>query len=234
MRILVTRPEPDASRTAARLRARGHRVVIDPVLAIEMLPPIEIAASGFAAAAVTSANAARALGAGPRTDSLLRLPLYAVGGNSAEAARAAGFTDVHDADGDAVALADLIRREIRPGARVLHLAGEVRSRDLGELLAPAGISVEVAVLYRMQPAAALGPGAEALRAGEIDAVLHFSSRSAASFVALVERQGLVAAAAKARHYCLSPAVAASLAGIGGQVETAAHPSEDSLLKMLDF
>ena len=33
MRLLVTRPEPDATRTAETLRARGHDVLVAPLLA---------------------------------------------------------------------------------------------------------------------------------------------------------------------------------------------------------
>ena len=35
MRLLVTRPEPDNARTAAALRAKGHEVVLAPLLHIE-------------------------------------------------------------------------------------------------------------------------------------------------------------------------------------------------------
>ena len=50
MRILVTRPEPDAARTAATLRAAGHQVSVDSLLAVEPVafdPRLElIAAAG--------------------------------------------------------------------------------------------------------------------------------------------------------------------------------------------
>ena len=35
MRLLVTRPEPDAARTAASLRARGHDVALAPLLSAQ-------------------------------------------------------------------------------------------------------------------------------------------------------------------------------------------------------
>ena len=37
LRILLTRPESDALRTAARLTALGHRVLIDSLIAIELV-----------------------------------------------------------------------------------------------------------------------------------------------------------------------------------------------------
>lgn len=233
MRVLVTRPQPDAARTAAKLERRGHRVIVDPVLTPEILPLPDIEAEQFSAIAFTSANAARIAGTNIAFEKLLALPVYAVGGHTAEAARVAGFHDVHDADGDAGALADLIRSELAPGTRVLHLSGEERARDLGELLRPAKIGVEVAALYRMRPATRLGPAANALAANALDAALHFSSRSAATFVALAEQQGLTEAVSRLRHFCISKAVAAPLTALGATVAVAAQPREESLTEMLD-
>jgi uroporphyrinogen-III synthase len=104
MRLLVTRPEPDAARTAEVLRAQGHTVLVAPLMRTET-----IAADfggPFAAVLLTSANAARALAAHPRKAELLALPAFAVGARSAEAARDTGFTQVTSADG---ALGDLVR-----------------------------------------------------------------------------------------------------------------------------
>ena len=61
MRLLVTRPEPDAECTAAALRARGHIVLVAPLLRIETMENAEIGPGPFAAILVTSANAAPAI-----------------------------------------------------------------------------------------------------------------------------------------------------------------------------
>ena len=60
MRLLLTRPEPDAQRTAAALRAQGHDVIIAPLLRIEPAPDAEIGTGPWAAILITSANAAPA------------------------------------------------------------------------------------------------------------------------------------------------------------------------------
>ena len=60
MRILITRPQAEAERTAARLIALGHEPVIAPVLRIERTedtPP----SGSFDALIVTSVNAVPAL-----------------------------------------------------------------------------------------------------------------------------------------------------------------------------
>src|SRR5690606_13990634 len=140
--------------------------------------------------------------------------------------------DVRDANGDAVALASLIASAIPPGARVLHLAGEDRAQDLGALVAPAKIAVAAWTLYRMRAAESFGPAAAALASGTLDAVLHFSPRSAAIFVALAEREGLVRAAQKVRHLCISQAAAAALARLPVTPEIAAEPREAALVELL--
>jgi uroporphyrinogen-III synthase len=106
MRLLVTRPEPDASRTAQTLRARGHEVLVAPlfetqVIAADIKGP-------YGAVLVTSANAARAISRHPRFASVRALPAFVVGNRTAEVARDAGFTSVESADGSLAELVDLV------------------------------------------------------------------------------------------------------------------------------
>ncbi len=61
MRILVTRPEPDASATGQRLEALGHQVTTEPMLQVEFLPIDPVAFTGAQAVIATSRNALRAL-----------------------------------------------------------------------------------------------------------------------------------------------------------------------------
>jgi uroporphyrinogen-III synthase len=192
-----------------------------------------VPAGQFAALAATSANAMRVAGGMRALDALRSIPLYAVGHATAEAARVAGFSQVIAAGGDATALAHILAEKLPASTRVLHLAGEDRAQDLGALLGPAAIAVTLLVLYRMRPAQTLANAtALALASGSADAALHFSARSAAVFAAIVARQGLVNAACRMRHYCLSRAVAAPLQAIGADVQIAARPNETDLLALL--
>ena len=68
MRLLVTRPEPNAERTAAVLRARGHDVVAAPILRIETLADAALGHGPWAAILLTSTNAASAIARHPRRD----------------------------------------------------------------------------------------------------------------------------------------------------------------------
>jgi uroporphyrinogen-III synthase len=59
MHLLVTRPEPDGERTAAKLRARGHEVMLASLLRVEAIDA-DIGGD-WHAVAVTSVNALRAI-----------------------------------------------------------------------------------------------------------------------------------------------------------------------------
>src|SRR5215469_13939273 len=102
MRVLVTRPVDDAEETAAELRARGHSPIIAPLLEIEFVDGTPIVLDGVSAVLATSSNGVRAFA--KRVDRR-DLTVFAVGSHTASTARALGFSDVHDAVGDAAALA---------------------------------------------------------------------------------------------------------------------------------
>src|ERR1700731_528235 len=170
MRLLVTRPEPDAERTAAALRARGHIVLIAPLLRIEPVEHAEIGPGPFMALLVTSANAAPAIARHERFAQLRALPVFAVGGRSAEAMRAVGFADVTSAQGDVADLAALVASRLKAGASLLYLSGADRPGDLAGVLSGRGFAVSRAVLYRAVPAGALLPAAVAAMAEGIEGV----------------------------------------------------------------
>jgi uroporphyrinogen-III synthase len=231
MRIVLTRPQEDSERTAAALRARGHATMIAPLLEVE--PVKADLATNWGAVIITSANAAAVLASHPSRDGLIKLPLYAVGKRSADAARQVGFSDIVTAGGD---LRDLLRivSAHRPDAKapVLYLAGEDRSGDLIGDLAVRGIAAEMAVVYR----AVAGPFSPtliaALKDNEIDAVLHFSKRSAENYLTGAVQAGIAKQALAVRHLCLSAQIAEPLAAAGAaHVAIAARPDVASLIAL---
>ena len=233
MRLLVTRPEPDGERTAAALRARGHDVMLAPLLRIELMPNVDLGAGPWAAILITSANGARAAAAHSRRQELLTLPVMAVGRSSADAARAADFTDVASAEGDG---RDLVRqvaaRFVGRSMPLLYLAGEDRARDLVGELGGFGISVRSAVVYRAVKATSLPPDARsALSAGHIDAVLHFSGRSVEAYLEC--SRDLLGHALAPAHYCLAARAAEPLRAAGaGDIRIAARPDEAALVELI--
>jgi uroporphyrinogen-III synthase len=239
MALLVTRPQGDGETTADSLRSRGFEVLLAPMLRFEALPFQEEDAADYDAVIVTSANALRAVAPQLAGHALLRLPLFAVGEHTAAAARAAGFGEVASADGDAAALSEFVRgrrkgRKLKKGATLLYLAGADLSRDLAGELGEAGFTVVTRTTYRMAPVVGLPRAVcDAFMAGRIEAVLHYSRRSARAFLDAARAEGLEISALALMHCCISAGVAAVLREAGAsQVVSAVSPDENALFEAL--
>jgi len=212
MRVVVTRPQSDSERTATALRAHGHEALVAPLMKIESVGAD--LAGRWGAVIVTSANVPNAIADNPARDVLTKLPLFAVGQRSAEAARRVGFTDVTSAGGDVRDLVrTLVAQHADAKAPLLYLAGEMRI-------------VYRAVTVPFPPALT-----EALEAGEVDAVMHFSRRSADSYVTGAKKAGIAGLALAVRHFCLSAQVAEPLIG-AGRIAIAVRPDEAALIELL--
>jgi len=226
MHILLTRPERQGRRTAELLRARGHSVTHAPMLRIEVNPDADLG--------MTSANAVDAIGRHPQKASILNVPTFVVGERTAEAAREAGFTDVISTDADVVRLAEIAAEKTPPGGLVLYLAGEDRTGDLAGSLEAASRPVRTVEVYRAVAATALPEEmVRALQSDSIDAVLHYSRRSAETFVGLAAVGSCLVNVLKCKHFCLSAQVAQPLVGAGAtQVYVAQRPDESALLDLV--
>jgi uroporphyrinogen-III synthase len=214
--VLVLRPEPGASATAARARALGLEAISVPLFTVRPVDWKPPDPAGLDALLLTSAHAARH--AGPRIGAFLTLPCHAVGEATAAAAAQAGFGDVRTGPGDgAAALAST------GAGRILHLCG----RDHLPL-ERAGIEVVRRIVYAADPASTLPPQArDALREGAL-ALIH-SPRAGALLAALVVQAGLVRAAIP---IAAISADAAAAAGPGWRsVSAAPRPRDEALLEL---
>ena len=191
MAILVTRPHPDNETTARALRARGFEVLLAPMLRFEPVTFQDDADARYGAVIVTSANALRGDRTAAAGSALLKLPLFAVGEHTAAAATRGRFRQ-----------SDLGRRRCRGVARAR--AGERQgegieedepaalsrrrgsgARSAGEL-GERGFTVVTQTTYRMVPLPSLPREiCEAFAANGVEAVLHYSRRSARAFIEAV-------------------------------------------------
>ena len=231
MRVLLTRPERESAATSARLAARGHSALAAPVLRIAAVPAT-IPAGHWEALIATSAHAIEWLDAAT-LEHLRDAPLFVVGARTAAAARAANFRDVRDAYADAGALAAALLTQATPRSHFLYLAGRDRKGALEAALRAANHHVETVVVYEAQAQAALPDEAiAALRDGRIDAVLHFSQRSAALFLDLARAAGLQDALPRMLHVCISADAAAPLDAIGLPARIATRASPEAMIDAL--
>jgi uroporphyrinogen-III synthase len=240
MAILVTRPQPDDQTTAAGLRARGFEALLAPMLRFEPLAFHEDADTHYGAVIVTSANALRGIESQLKASPMLKLPLFAVGEHTATAARNAGFEQVIPAGGDASALRDCVlasvkAKTLKKASPLLYLAGADLARDLAGELGERGFTVVTQTTYRMVPLSRLPREAcDAFAANRVEAVLHYSRRSARAFLESVRAAGVEISALSVPQCCISPGVASVVRDAGAtQVMVAGSPDENALFALLD-
>jgi uroporphyrinogen-III synthase len=232
MRLLVTRPQPAAERTALKLKALGHEVTILPLMQAQHFPAALQAALNqrHDALSVTSAEAIRVLAAlGPALEAHLATPLFSVGEATARAAADLGFTDIRVGPGTGEALAAQIPPKT---GTLIYLAGAPRADGFERTLVERKIDHVTVECYRMVPVA-YGPQTlpDLIRDGAFDAVLLYSRETARRFAVLLKESGLAAAAFSARYLCLGASVKDALPG-DAHAEVARAPDEASLFDLL--
>jgi uroporphyrinogen-III synthase len=236
MRLIVTRPEPDATRTARALIRLGHTAILSPMLDIVTDRAAKIPTRSYQAVLVTSANAVRALAERPVRPVTVEVPLLAVGDQTALEAKRAGFSAARSAGGALGDLVALVAGELKPaGGPLLHVAGEEQAGDLAGLLTEKGFDVETATLYRAEPRARLaGVAEDALKAGAVDGVLFYSRRSAAAFALALRAGNLAPLAENIVCFCISASTAEAIAKVAtGKTLIAEKPDQLALFAIID-
>ncbi len=233
MRVVVTRPELAAHRTAEKLVALGHDPVLLPLTSV--VPTGHAIPEGdFDAIVLTSANAPAAID--PQDlKSLLRLPVWCVGAATARAAQAAGFANTLTGDGgDGAALAKSLALAIRRGARLLYLCGETRSSDLEIGLAAAGFDVVPVEVYRTLTVSYMtGELIAILSHRAADSVLLYSAEGARIFSELGQMPKVAQHFENSEFFCISERTAEQLPPqFRRRARIASRPDEASLLALL--
>ncbi len=232
MRLLITRPEPDAAPLKARLEALGHEVSVEPLLRIELLPIAAAGLQGAQAILATSRNALRALAASEGLAAARASPIFTVGPATTELARELGFERVIAGAGAAADLVPVIVANTAAlDGDLVHVAGETLSFDLAGALAGQGYKVRTVPAYRAVPAPSLtAPTMQRIADGTIDAVILMSPRTAEIFVQLVGNAGLEQSARRITCLCLSQAVAEALGDLApSRTEIATAPNSAAML-----
>jgi uroporphyrinogen-III synthase len=228
--VLVTRPEPGASETAARITALGLRPIVAPLLMIAQrhatLPP----SARVQAIVATSRNAIPALPASHR-----HLPLFAVGAATARRARAAGFEEVTSADANAEALAVLLAEACDPLAGLLLLVtGQDQGTALAARLRARGFRVLRRVVYAAVPATILPePVHRAFAAGILSSALFFSADTAKTCVRLLQAARLDHTVATVDALAIGQSTVVALQPLPWRrIRVAAQPNQDAMLALL--
>lgn len=228
--VLITRPEPQASRFAETLTQRFGdriRIVITPLLkpVFAEVGAVPADARSLILTSETGARTAAALRAAGRA-----LPdrAYCVGDRTARVARSLGFQAI-SADGDAQALLRLLA-ENGSDAPFLHLRGRESRGDIASCLDRQGIAASDCITYAQEPAALSQKARDILLTSGPVAVPLFSPRTAELWCKALAGMSPVAEMA---YFLLSPAIAERLiCADTDKAHIAPHPTQDDLLNMM--
>ncbi|MGB0342596.1 MAG: uroporphyrinogen-III synthase [Parvibaculales bacterium] len=240
MRLLVTRPEPDASQLAGLARAEGHDILLSPLTHISYVAAPDWPQAAPTAIAFTSANGVRALAATKppvMTADWTALPAYAVGPQTGEALHQYGWTDIRVGGGNVALLAARIMAdEPDEKAHIWHIVGTHQAGHLVSTLSQLGCRASCVRAYEAQAAQSFTAEAQAaLVNGEIDAVLVHSQRSAEIFLSLWHAltgntgDGQII---RPRIFALSPQVTGPFVDRGWQTDVAARPDSQGMTALL--
>lgn len=232
MRVLITRPEPDATIVARELTSRGHDPLIAPLVDIVEYQNNLPKAQRISAYVVTSRNGIRALS---RVTDYRKSLLYVVGSGTAEEAKANGYTKIIVGPGDASGLCKKICEELPPEEGLLiHISGRHLSYNICNELSSQGYDAERIILYDVKPKLELPyVAAKAFREKELDAILLFSPRIAQIFIELLCDADLQGNAIHFDVFCLSRNVAEIVARLNWRkVYISKAPNQISILSLL--
>lgn len=230
--LLVTRPQPDADRTAAHLAALGIGARIAPLFEMRTRPVTLPDPSRYAAIALTSTNALRALMEATDIAPWRGVPVFTVGDGSASAAGRAGFRHITSASGT---LADLVAAIVAaaPNGEIFYPAAAQRSGDLAGPLAAEGLVLDMHVLYDMVAIDSLPPDiVSPLERGDFAGALFYSRRAGATFAALTEGENFAAMCETLECLCISEAAALPLVEAGfPRISLADRPDHDGMMTL---
>jgi uroporphyrinogen III methyltransferase/synthase len=224
---VITRTREQASALAELLSEAGARCLEIPTL--EIAPPDDFGPldkalenlSNYAWVIFTSANGVaaffqRLFDKGLDVRALGGAKVAAIGPATAQALRERGLVaDVVPSRFQAENLAQALLPRIAPGARVLLARAQAAREVLPEILAQAGIQVEVAPVYQARRPAGIPEEARPfIESGRIDILTFASSATVHNFAALVSRDKLQELARTAVVAAIGPITAATLEDYG--------------------
>lgn len=232
MRVLLTRGSEESAETARALKALGHQVVEAPLIEILWRDLPRLPAGSFDGMILTSRNGLRFLERQTDKKQFQGLPLAVVGERTAAIAVELGYQVEFVAE-NATALIVQIERHW-PTGRFLYLRGKDVSHDLAARLANHKRELVEFIVYDAVARPVLPEKVlAALAAGEIEAALFYSRRTAELFLQAHAVMRPVTPLTRVRAYCLSAAVADVLPRqMFAGVEIAARPDEAALLALL--
>jgi uroporphyrinogen-III synthase len=231
IRVLVTRPQPGASRTAARLQTLGYAPIVMPLSEIIGLNPT-LGTRNFDAVVATSAQSFLHL---PRDIAALlaHVPTHVAGPITATAAKNAGFRDVRTGGRNAAALLSYLEFAIQPSQKVLYICGKVRRAQLEQTLSSRGIHFTVLEAYDTNLVSYTTDKLKQIADAPFDAVLLTSVTGSDAMVQLSALPNISYVFEKSLFICLSDRIAECLYSMPDpKICVCETPDESAMIALL--
>lgn len=236
MKVLVTRAQPAASRTAEGLKERGHQAVLMPLF--ECIDTgIQMPESGFDGLIFTSANAPRILHMRGWHNHDPAMPAFCVGRTTGLAALNLGFQKVTYADGGGANLAEEILHHHHHDdlSALLYPTTPDRQFDMQAALDPHGIDIIASEIYQMQALEITQQDIQnMLDEVQQGAILVYSRQSADMLINIIKKNSAIEILYKTRIIAISKHAALPFEAIKHQnIYISDVPNEISMFHILD-
>tara|TARA_Y100000590_G_C15699429_1_gene1006285 strand:+ start:946 stop:1671 length:726 start_codon:yes stop_codon:yes gene_type:complete len=233
VKILITRPEPDASDLTIKLISKGYKVLKSPIVDIIEYKNNLTDLDNISAVITSSKNGIRSLA---RANKNRNICLYVVGQASKEEAERIGYTNIRVGPGDAIGLCDLICDKLSPSHDdLIYISGRHQSFDISGYLISKKFNIKKVVLYEVKAKKDFPKKIiEAIKNNEIDALLFYSPRVAEIFVEFIQEKNLANQVKNFDVFCISAKVAKKIENVGWRrVLIANYPDQKSIFSLLD-
>ena len=228
--VITTRPIDDAQQDIADLKKMTITALAAPMLAIEPLTHHAKPEQAVDAIILTSRHAPSLVDA-----SLHHLPCYCVGGSTAIAAHNAGFQQVITGAGDGMALVTLIHEHQRQNTnqqRLNHVfwpSAVYTGFNIADALSQHSITTDRQPVYKAATTEAWPDDVDqAIRQGQVAAVLMHSGRAGEHFAQLMDSHGLTSLRDKITAIVISDRAAGLCGGGWHNIKVAATPRRSAM------
>jgi uroporphyrinogen-III synthase len=208
-KVLITKSQGESEELSQAVRAAGFEPLYEPLLTIEYVEEGWPDLSGDIPLIFTSSHGVEACA---EQTQVRGNPLYMVGQNTAETARALGFSDIRaiapDVGGLMAMLSSMPEKEL---ISAFYIRGKDVSTDLKQIIGQKGHFIEEFTAYRAHPAEKLSLSLlKSLDNREINAVMLFSGRGGKVFADLIEQYDRAVRLKTTKALCISEVVLKSV------------------------
>ncbi|UWI83291.1 uroporphyrinogen-III synthase [Wolbachia endosymbiont of Howardula sp.] len=229
--ILLTRPMLDSLKTSRLLRKSGHKVLIEPLFALEYLN-VDISLYDFDIILATSQHSIKALSQIYRSR---HIPIITVGNATMQTAKNLGFFNITSANSNVEGLITLIQSHYFIGKKFLYIRGHDITCELQKILSEKDFFIREVLLYKTLIKNDFSFRCQHwLLDKQINSVIFFSSQTANIFCTLAAKSGLSHIMSDITAFTMSTNISERLKSIRWKkIITSITPSQEGIIEVIN-